>query len=131
MHHLGQGAAAATSLISAGAVFDGVEDLLEDRDALPATGVECAQFRECLLGDRTRAVGCSVHFGVVHDHESAVLAQMQIEFDQVQARALGGEKGPEGVLGLDTHDSAVTDGEEVQGSTRFRRRRLGCHTAFP
>ncbi|GAA3047058.1 hypothetical protein GCM10010448_32470 [Streptomyces glomeratus] len=56
---------------------------------------------------------------------------MEIELDHIEARALRGNKGPEGVLGFDTHDSAVTDGEEVQGSTRFRRRRLGCREAFP
>ncbi|GAA2765244.1 hypothetical protein GCM10010103_42850 [Streptomyces paradoxus] len=57
----------------------------------------------------------------MHDDERAVLAQVQIEFDGVQARLLGGDEGPEGVLGLHTHDSAVTDGEEVQDATLFRR----------
>jgi hypothetical protein len=38
---------------------------------------------------------------------------------------LGGDEGTEGVLGFYTHHSAMTDGEEVQDSTRFRRRRLG------
>ncbi|BBC30226.1 hypothetical protein SGFS_015200 [Streptomyces graminofaciens] len=51
----------------------------------------------------------------MHDDERAVLAQMQIEFDDVEARPVGGDEGAEGVLGFDTHDSAVTDGEEVQG----------------
>jgi len=62
----------------------------------------------------------------VHDDEGAVLAQMQIEFDDVEAGLLGGDEGTEGVLGFGTHDSAMTDGKEVQGSTRFRRRRLGA-----
>ncbi|GGW43142.1 hypothetical protein GCM10010503_19640 [Streptomyces lucensis JCM 4490] len=61
----------------------------------------------------------------MHDDERAVLAQVQIEFDQVQAGVLRGDEGTKGVLGLDTHDPAVTDGKEVQGSTRFRRRRIG------
>ncbi|MDH6447907.1 hypothetical protein M2155_000315 [Streptomyces sp. SAI-119] len=51
---------------------------------------------------------------------------MQIEFDDVEAGLLGGDEGTEGVLGFGTHDSAMTDGKEVQGSTRFRRRRLGA-----
>ncbi|GAA0919435.1 hypothetical protein GCM10009549_37560 [Streptomyces thermoalcalitolerans] len=62
----------------------------------------------------------------MHDDERAVLAQVQIEFDDIQAGLLGGDEGTKGVLGLDTHDSAVTDGKEVQDSTRFRRRRLGA-----
>ncbi|GAA4085230.1 hypothetical protein GCM10022233_79320 [Streptomyces shaanxiensis] len=61
----------------------------------------------------------------MHDDEGAVLAQVEIEFDDVEAGLLGGDEGTEGVLGFDTHDSAVTDGKEVQDSTRFRRRRLG------
>jgi hypothetical protein len=40
---------------------------------------------------------------------------MQIEFDDVHARLLGVEEGAQGVLGLDTHDPAMTDGEERQG----------------
>ncbi|GAB2852318.1 hypothetical protein GCM10027074_18880 [Streptomyces deserti] len=59
----------------------------------------------------------------MHDDEGAVLAQVQIELDGVETRLLRGDEGPEGVLGFDTHDSAVTDGEEVHDTTRFRRRR--------
>ncbi|GAA2367341.1 hypothetical protein GCM10010378_02930 [Streptomyces viridochromogenes] len=61
----------------------------------------------------------------MHDDEGAVLAQVEVEFDDVEAGLLGGDEGTEGVLGFETHDSAVTDGKEVQDSTRFRRRRLG------
>ncbi len=110
---------------------DGLQDLVEEGDALALPGVQGAQFVECPLGDETRAVRRAVHGRVVHDDESAVLAQMQIEFDDVQTRLLGGDEGPEGVLGGDTHDSAVTDGEEVQGSTRFRRQRRGAASLRP
>ncbi|GHA29668.1 hypothetical protein GCM10010329_61280 [Streptomyces spiroverticillatus] len=51
----------------------------------------------------------------MHDDECAVLAQVQVEFDDVHARVLGVQEGAEGVLRLDTHDSAMTDGEERQG----------------
>ena len=71
---------------------DGVQDLLEDRDPLAAPGVQGAQLGEGLLGDRPRAVGRTVHVGVVHDDERAVLAQMQVEFDHVEARVLRGGK---------------------------------------
>ncbi|GGJ07796.1 hypothetical protein GCM10010121_017750 [Streptomyces brasiliensis] len=67
----------------------------------------------------------------MHDDQGAVLAQVEIEFDEVEAGLLGGDEGTEGVLGLDAHDSAVTDGKEVQGSTRFRRRRLGMRADRP
>ncbi|GHH08872.1 hypothetical protein GCM10018780_44060 [Streptomyces lanatus] len=61
----------------------------------------------------------------MHDDEGAVLAEVEVQFDDIEAGLLGGDEGTEGVLGFDTHDSAMTDGKEVQGSTRFRRRRLG------
>ncbi|GAA3548629.1 hypothetical protein GCM10022295_33260 [Streptomyces osmaniensis] len=61
----------------------------------------------------------------MHDDEGAVLAEVEVQFDDIEAGLLGGHEGTEGVLGFDTHDSAVTDGKEVQGSTRFRRRRRG------
>ncbi|GAA4092390.1 hypothetical protein GCM10022284_31300 [Streptomyces hundungensis] len=59
----------------------------------------------------------------MHDDEGAVLAQVQIEFDDIHAHAFGVDEGTQGVLRLDTHDPAMTDGEERQDRPRFRRRR--------
>ncbi|GHE74161.1 hypothetical protein GCM10018785_47890 [Streptomyces longispororuber] len=50
----------------------------------------------------------------MHDDEGAVLAEVQVEFDDVQARGLRGDERPQGVLGFDAHDTAMPDGEEVQ-----------------
>ncbi|GGT25022.1 hypothetical protein GCM10010271_30610 [Streptomyces kurssanovii] len=41
---------------------------------------------------------------------------MQIEFDGVHAGLLGADEGTQGVLRLDAHDPAMTDGEESQDS---------------
>ncbi|GGW37056.1 hypothetical protein GCM10010381_22190 [Streptomyces xantholiticus] len=52
----------------------------------------------------------------MHDGERAVLAEMQIEFDGVHAGLFGADEGAQGVLRLDAHDPAMTDGEESQDS---------------
>jgi hypothetical protein len=58
----------------------------------------------------------------VHHDERAVLAQVQVELDLVQALALGADEGAQGVLGLDAHHATVADGEEAHGRQPRPRR---------
>lgn len=91
-----------------------LHDLLEDRDPLALPGVQLAQLGQGALGDRPGTVGGPVHVRVVHHHERAVLAQMQIQFDDIEAFALGTYERAQGVLRLHAHDPAVSDGEKGQ-----------------
>lgn len=83
---------------------------------LALTGVQLAQLGQGQIGDGPRAVGGPVHLGVVHGDERSVLAEAQIQSDDVHAATFCSEVRPQGVLRFDTHDPAVTDGEESQGS---------------
>ena len=79
---------------------------------------------DCILTCSTGA-GQALAACELHSRGGVVQRVVQIEFDQVEAGVLRGGEGTESVLGFDAHHSAVTDGEEVQDATRFRRRRLG------
>lgn len=93
-----------------------VQNLLEDRHPLAETGVQAAQLVEGEVGDGAAAVGGPVDLVVVHDDQRAVLAQVQVELDLVQSLALRAGEGAKRVLGLDTHDTAMTDCEKPQGA---------------
>ena len=90
-----------------------VEHFLEDRHPLAQPRVQSPDLGQRQVADEPRAVGGAVDVLVVHHDERPVLAQVQVEFDLVQAGGLCGAEGPQGVLRLHAHDPAVTDSEEA------------------